>query len=138
MVPPPPKIDHFLCFVSGDTSQNLQGLGLLVSQLHLASTFWLHRMNMLKKPEEIKKSNKSKSSCICLWAAQDEHVEKTRRNQKNQTKSKKTRVLGEMPRSESRKVNKPRRNQKNQKITNQGPGAECPDPVTISLKELFF
>ena len=52
---PPPKIDHFLCFISGDTSQNPQGLRLLAFQLHLASAFWLHRMNMLKEPEEIKK-----------------------------------------------------------------------------------
>ena len=59
---PPPKIDHFLCFISGDTSQNLQGLGLLASQLHLASAFWLHRMNMLKKPEEIKKKQKKSRS----------------------------------------------------------------------------
>ena len=55
---PPPKIDHFMCFISGDTSQNLQGLGLLASQLHLASAFWLHRMSMLKKPEEIKQIKK--------------------------------------------------------------------------------
>ena len=42
-------------------------------------------------------------------------------------------------RSESRKVNKPRRNQKNtKKSKNQGPGTECPDPVTISLKALIF
>ena len=102
-------IDHFLCFISGDTSQNLQGLGLLASQLHLASAFWLHRMNMLKKPEEIKKK-------------------------KHQTK---TGSWERMPRSESRKVNKPRRN-KNKKQKKQGPGAECPDPVTISLKALIF
>ena len=139
--PPPPKIDHFLCFVFGDTSQNLQGLGLLASQLHLASTLWLHRMNMLKKPEETKKTKTSKSSCICLLAAQDEQVEKTGRNQKkeatsccicllaaqdehveknpkkskNQTNSKKSGSWERMPRSESRKVNKPRRNQKKYK-----------------------
>ena len=59
---PPPKIDHFLCFISGDTSQNLQGLGLLASQLHLASAFWLHRMNMLKKPEEIKTSQENQNN----------------------------------------------------------------------------
>ena len=52
---PPQRSTIFLCFIFGDTSQNLQGLGLLASQLHLASAFWLHRMNMLKKPEEIKK-----------------------------------------------------------------------------------
>ena len=68
--PPPPKIDHFQCFISGDTSQNLQGLGLLASQLHLASAFWLHRMNMLKKPEEIKKIKQIKTIRVLRENAQ--------------------------------------------------------------------
>ena len=96
---PPPKIDHFQCFISGDTSQNLQGLGLLASQLHLASACWLHRMNMLKQPEEIKKKkSKQSGSWERMPRSESRKVNKPRRNQTSQKKNKKSRSWSRMPR----------------------------------------
>ena len=75
----PPQRSTIFCVLSLVTSQNLQGLGRLASQLHLASAFWLHRMNMLKKPEEIKNKQKNQGPGR-MPRSESRKVNKPRRN----------------------------------------------------------